>query len=191
MVLNSKPRDFERARKTHFKGLALILLNGFVTVGCAGLIREPTQMLEINSTPPGALAELSIGRDCVTPCKLEVPRKHDIEVKFSLQGYDYLTSIVESRTDVVGVTAEAGNAFLGYLVLSVPAVYGLMEALGGIGNGGSGGIGPGVWIVAGAACVYLVVSSARDRKQGMLRSLEPNPLLVELQPRAASSSRTK
>ena len=172
--------------------ILLALFASTLLVGCVGISRPSTQLLEIRSEPPGALAELSIGRQCVTPCKLVVPRKDHIDIKFSLQGYQDVTTTAVSKLDAAGIGHIAGNIATGSVVLytagGIAFLATLVDAL-----SGGGGIGPGIWITAGAVCAYLVYASARDASQGKARSLQPNPIEVKLQPipPATTSRRNK
>ena len=66
----------------------------------------PTEMLRIESEPPGADARTSQGQNCRTPCELIVPAGGDMAVSFALNGYQPLT--VPVRTEQPG-GPSAGN----------------------------------------------------------------------------------
>lgn len=161
--------------------ILIVGLSSLLLTGCAGMLRDSTQMLEITSDPPGAKTELSTGQECVTPCLLEVERKNDIQVKMSLEGYEAAISAVESRMDAVGVTAEVGNVYGGLWVWGAAGAYALVESWGG------GGAGAGPFLLAGGVVAYILIASGRDRREGKTRSLRPNPLHVELEPRRQDS----
>jgi hypothetical protein len=57
----------------------------------------PTEVLRIESEPPGADARTALGETCRTPCELTVPSTADTAVTFALNGYQPLT--VPVRTD--------------------------------------------------------------------------------------------
>jgi hypothetical protein len=47
----------------------------------------PTEVLRVESEPPGADARTAEGQSCRTPCELTVPATGELAVSFSLQGY--------------------------------------------------------------------------------------------------------
>lgn len=156
--------------------ITVCMLASVLLVGCVGISRPTTQLLEIQSNPPGALAVLSTGRQCITPCNLVVPRTNDIDIKFSLPGYHDLTMTAKSLVDGVGVGAVAGNVVTGAGIYGTAAYVSFFALLGAAGSATASG----VWVVAGAACVYLVYATARDVNKGKLRSIYPNPVAVQL-----------
>jgi len=164
-----------------FIKITVCMMLSALLVGCVGISRPSTQVLDIKSNPPGALAELSVGRQCVTPCSLVVPRKDDIDIKFSLAGYQDLAAVAESKLDQAGLAHIAGNVATGYLTLGVASAVALLAGIASVFDPGAS-VGPGVWIVAGAVCVYLIYATARDAGKGKARALQPNPIEVELQP---------
>jgi len=58
----------------------------------------PTEVLRVESEPPGADARTSQGQSCRTPCELTVQSGGDMTVSFSLNGYQPQT--VQVRPDV-------------------------------------------------------------------------------------------
>ena len=66
----------------------------------------PTEMLRIESEPPGADARTTLGQNCRTPCELTVPAGTDLAVSFALNGYQPLTVAVR--------TEQPGGAGAGY-----------------------------------------------------------------------------
>lgn len=85
--------------------------------GCATIIRGAEQDFAIESSPPGAEATLSTGQSCATPCTLNLPRKTDFDVTFSMEGYESGTAHVTSGWSRGGTqTFVVGNLILGGLV---------------------------------------------------------------------------
>ena len=70
----------------------------------------PTEMLRIESEPPGADARTSQGQNCRTPCELIVPAGGDMAVSFALNGYQPLT--VPVRTEQAGGPGSSNEARL-------------------------------------------------------------------------------
>lgn len=75
-------------------GLLLALL--VATSGCALIINRPTQPLQVDSDPGGAVAALD-GERCVTPCELRAPRSHDAVVTLSKEGREPAAVVFRSR----------------------------------------------------------------------------------------------
>lgn len=55
---------------------------------------------------------LTSGAECVTPCQIELRRKDDLRVDFTLDGYEPTYVLVQSRTG----GAMAGNILLGGVI---------------------------------------------------------------------------
>jgi hypothetical protein len=66
----------------------------------------PTEVLRVESEPPGADARTSQGQSCRTPCELTVPAAGDMSVSFALNGYEPQTILV--RVDAP--PASSGDA---------------------------------------------------------------------------------
>ena len=165
----------------------MVGLCGLVLTGCAGVVRDSTQMLRITSAPPSATVLLSDDQVCTTPCELKVARAQDIQVEVSLEGYETQMATLESRVDAVGVAAQGGNA-LGILsVVTTASALAFMSDIGEAIGGGGGGLGTVAWIFGGAGIVAIIYAANRDRIQGKLRSIYPNPLHIELQPRRSTA----
>jgi hypothetical protein len=60
-----------------------------------------TEVLRIESEPPGADARTAEGQSCRTPCELTVPAVGEVAISFALQGYNPQT---------INVRAEAAAA---------------------------------------------------------------------------------
>src|SRR5215475_2354883 len=57
----------------------------------------PTEVLRVESEPPGADARTTQGQSCRTPCELTVPSGGEFQVSFSLNGYQ--PQSVQVRTE--------------------------------------------------------------------------------------------
>jgi hypothetical protein len=69
----------------------------------------PTEVLRIESEPPGADARSTQGQSCRTPCELTVPTGDELAVSFALNGYQPQT--VQVRPDLAsgGATSATGR----------------------------------------------------------------------------------
>lgn len=65
--------------------------------GCATITRGNSQDYLLDSKPQGATVTLSTGESCVTPCRIERPRREMFEATFRLDGHDSATVLVETR----------------------------------------------------------------------------------------------
>ncbi|HEX8525795.1 hypothetical protein [Allosphingosinicella sp.] len=83
---------------------------------CATITRGTKQDYVIETDPAGAQIALSTGQECVSPCRLRLPRKHDFVVTATSPGYDTATVQVESSMRAGGGAAMAGNAIFGGLI---------------------------------------------------------------------------
>lgn len=81
--------------------------------GCATVIHGSKQEFGLNSQPAGAVAQLSNGQACTTPCTLTIARKHGFNVVFSKLGYQSFATTVSSTVDPWPV---AGNVLIGGLI---------------------------------------------------------------------------
>src|SRR5262245_32986915 len=57
-----------------------------------------TEVLRIESEPPGADARTAEGQSCRTPCELTVPGTGEVAISFALQGYNPQTINVRAET---------------------------------------------------------------------------------------------
>src|SRR3990170_606146 len=85
---------------------------GFALSGCATVINGTSQSVAFDSDPQGAEVSTTSGAKCVTPCKLELKRKHDLRADFVLDGHEPAYVLVQSRTG----GAMAGNLLLGGII---------------------------------------------------------------------------
>ena len=88
--------------------------------GCATVVRGTNQDVSIVSEPPAALAKLSNGMSCITPCRLELDRQEDVRVTLTKPGYQpveaQILSKVRGSDYVLGI---GGNFLVGGLVGAV------------------------------------------------------------------------
>ena len=64
--------------------------------GCATMIQKSaTNLLYVNSDPPGAQVTLSTGVKGVTPCQFELPRKAKLMVVIEKEGYEQVEVVVQ------------------------------------------------------------------------------------------------
>ena len=94
-----------------------ILASGFVLAACSMSMPSmdffksgpSTDVLRVESDPPGADARTSEGQSCRTPCELTVAVTSDLTVTYSLNGYQPQTSQV--RTDPDGARLQPNPVF--------------------------------------------------------------------------------
>ena len=66
-----------------------------------------TEVLRIESEPPGADARTAEGQSCRTPCELTVPSTGEVAISFALQGYKPQTINVRAEAPPAASYAEA------------------------------------------------------------------------------------
>jgi hypothetical protein len=86
------------------------------TSGCATITRGTSEILVIATDPAGAMATISTGQTCKTPCALEMRRNHDYHVSLEKPGYERVDTDVRSQISGAGAVAIAGNIVLGGLI---------------------------------------------------------------------------
>jgi len=67
----------------------------------------PTEVLRIESEPPGADARTAEGQSCRTPCELTVPSTGEVAISFALQGYNPQTINVRAEGPPAASYADA------------------------------------------------------------------------------------
>lgn len=67
----------------------------------------PTEVLRIESEPPGADARTAEGQSCRTPCELTVPAAGEVAISFALQGYNPQTISVRAEAPPTASFADA------------------------------------------------------------------------------------
>lgn len=83
--------------------------------GCATVMHGANQTSELGSDPQGATVKLSNGATCVTPCKMELPRRHDFRADFTLAGFRPVYVLVQSKMG----GATFGNLLAGGIIGAV------------------------------------------------------------------------
>ena len=95
---------------------AILVAIGSVTLsGCATIMHGANQTFELGSDPQGATVKLSNGASCVTPCKMDLPRRHDLRADFMLAGYRPVYVLVQSKMG----GATFGNLLAGGIIGAV------------------------------------------------------------------------
>lgn len=98
--------------------------------GCATITRGTTEVLVVNTDPPGAQVQISDGHVCTSPCSVELKRKHDYHVKIAKAGYEPIETDVMSQIVGAGAAGMAGNVLLGGLIgVGVDAYTGATKGL--------------------------------------------------------------
>jgi hypothetical protein len=69
-----------------------------------------TEVLRIESEPPGADARTAEGQSCRTPCELTVPSAGEVAISFALQGYNPQTINVRAEPPAATSFAEGAPA---------------------------------------------------------------------------------
>ena len=101
---------------TRWLGVAVVLAVMGGLDGCATITRGTTEVLVVNSDPSGAQVQISDGHSCVTPCSVELKRKHDYHLKVEKAGYETVDTDVMSQVVGAGAAGMAGNILLGGLI---------------------------------------------------------------------------
>lgn len=99
-----------------------------MATGCATVTRGSNEVFVVESDPPGAAVQLSNGMRCTaTPCSFKVPRKENLQVTVSMDGYETSRHNVQTQVSGGGGAAMAGNVILGGLIgAGVDAATGAM-----------------------------------------------------------------
>ena len=111
------------------KKIAMIFLIILIS-GCASITRGTKDGFSIQTTPHGALATLSNGLSCTTPCALILPRKEGFVVTLEKEGYSTVTTNVVPKQAGAGSAGMAGNVLVGGLIgVAVDSSTGAMKDL--------------------------------------------------------------
>ncbi len=112
------------ARLAGLPGTLLLL------AGCATVVRGTHETFHIVSTPAGALAQLSTGESCTTPCAMEIARANPFQVRVAKPGFVTQLAPVRSVTSAAAGIALLSNGIIGGLVgASVDLSSGAMRNL--------------------------------------------------------------
>jgi hypothetical protein len=98
--------------------------------GCATITRGTSQAWSVQTEPEGAIAKLSTGQECTTPCTLKLKRKTDFSITVSKEGYNELVTQVVSQIAAAGAAGMAGNVLVGGIIgVGVDAASGATKEL--------------------------------------------------------------
>ncbi len=92
------------------------LLAASLTSGCATVTRGTTEQITIQSEPTGAAVRLSNGFTGITPAMFTVPRKGDLMVTVSKEGYETIDVSLPSKLAGAGTAGFLGNALIGGVI---------------------------------------------------------------------------
>jgi hypothetical protein len=98
------------------KKLSIVAAAALVLAGCATVTRGTTNQIQIVSEPAGATARTSLGHQCSTPCTLQVGRKDEFSVSFTMPGFEDQTVVVKTQLAGAGAAGFAGNVLVGGVV---------------------------------------------------------------------------
>lgn len=98
-----------------YKYAVIVVAGSLGLSGCATVMHGPNQTLELGSTPQGATVKLSNGATCVTPCKMDLPRRRDLRADFTMAGYRPAYVLVQSKMS----GASFGNLLAGGIIGAV------------------------------------------------------------------------
>ena len=101
--------------QTLMKALFILSLAALV-FGCASVTRGTKEVFVVETTPSGAKAVSSDGWQCTTPCSMSVKRRGSFVVTVTKEGYETVSSTINSSVDTAGGAAMAGNVIVGGLV---------------------------------------------------------------------------
>lgn len=96
--------------------LLALLISQVLIVGCTTVTRGTKDVLVVESEPPGANVRLSNGMTGTTPTSFELPRKKNVVVTISKEGYETLNVNVTPKVVGAGAAGMAGNVLIGGLV---------------------------------------------------------------------------
>jgi PEGA domain len=112
--------------------LALSLMIGISSIyGCATVTRGTTDVLVIESEPPGAEVEIQpANHHCKTPCSVKLKRRLEQVVSIRREDFDPVEVRVIPQVVGAGAAGMAGNVILGGLIgAAVDAGSGAMKDL--------------------------------------------------------------
>lgn len=92
--------------------------------GCATIMNGTHQDVMFQSEPEGAVIKILGGRDCKTPCELEMKRGRDAKIAFDLPGY---------RPEYVYVQSRLGGSTFGNIIAG-GAIGGVLDVSNGASN---------------------------------------------------------
>ncbi|MCC6925435.1 hypothetical protein [Novosphingobium sp.] len=90
----------------------LVAFGAFALQGCATVMHGANQDFEVKTDPDGATVKMTNGFTCTSPCKTELPRRHDLRVDIAKEGYRPVYVLVQSKLG----GATFGNIIAGGLI---------------------------------------------------------------------------
>jgi hypothetical protein len=84
--------------------------------GCATVTRGTTEQITVQSEPSGAAVRLSNGFTGITPATFTVPRKGDLMVTVTKEGYETADVALPSQLAGAGTAGFLGNALIGGII---------------------------------------------------------------------------
>ncbi len=101
------------------------LTSALFFTGSATITRGTTEQLVVQSNPSGANVRLDTGQTGITPASFTVPRKRDIVLTVSKEGYQTVSQTDTTKIAGRGAAGLAGNALIGGIIgIGVDAVSG-------------------------------------------------------------------
>lgn len=99
----------------NIKSAIIVAMASLGLPGCATIMHGANQTFELGSDPQGAAVKLSNGGTCVTPCKVDLPRRHDLRADFTRDGFRPVYVLVQSKMG----GATLGNLLAGGIIGAV------------------------------------------------------------------------
>ncbi len=135
---------------------------------CATVTRGTSETLRVESDPAGAEVRISNGFTGVTPATFTLPRRGDVYVTYTKEGYETVNVAVTTKISGSGAAGFAGNILIGGL------------------------IGGGVDIATGATLSHTpnpvrVTLVAKARPAPLVEMIPPPPVPPSAPPAAAAS----
>jgi hypothetical protein len=97
-----------------------VLLTGLAVLAlpaCATITRGTNEVIVVETDPSGAQVKLSNGMACESsPCSFKVPRKGDLVVSVSKEGFQSSQHNLTTQVSGGGGAAMAGNVLVGGLI---------------------------------------------------------------------------
>jgi hypothetical protein len=84
--------------------------------GCATITRGTHEALVIESEPSGAQVRLSTGFTGTTPTSFKIPRKGEVYVTISKEGFETVNVNVTTQVAGAGAAGMAGNVLVGGII---------------------------------------------------------------------------
>ena len=91
------------------KNVPIIIILLMFNLGCATIMRGTSEVLQIQSDPTGAHAELSTGQSVTTPGQVKLKRDTNVIITFTKEGYE--KESVTVYPTVSGTGAVLGSVF--------------------------------------------------------------------------------